>query len=74
MTRRASVSYAQMCQRELAWLLYISEGYSANIAHACAVNAATLDLESLRLCEQACEAAEDICDGLRARMGEIGKD
>lgn len=34
-------SYDQMRQRELSWLLYITEGYAANLAHALAVNCVT---------------------------------
>ncbi len=38
---KTAKSYEQARQRELAWMLYITEGYLANIAHALAVNCVT---------------------------------
>jgi hypothetical protein len=39
----------QRHQRELAWLLYITEGYASNLAHARTVNAYTLNRGTLRM-------------------------
>jgi hypothetical protein len=36
-------SFEQLRQRELAWILYISEGFCANLLHALKVNCVTFD-------------------------------
>lgn len=41
--KNAAKSFAQLRQRELAWVLYISEGYTANLLHALKVNCVTFN-------------------------------
>lgn len=41
-SKKKATSIRQIHQRELAWLLYISEGYMANLDHALTVNAVTM--------------------------------
>jgi hypothetical protein len=62
-------SQAQLRQHELSWLLYITEGYRANVAHALAVNAYTLTRADLQIVHQTLRQAEDIANGLRESMG-----
>jgi hypothetical protein len=38
---KTAKSYEQLRQRELAWMLYITEGYIANLSHALAINCVT---------------------------------
>ena len=38
---KTAKSYEQLRQRELSWMLYITEGFLANLAHALAVNCVT---------------------------------
>lgn len=66
--RVRGVSPQQQRQRELAWMLYITEGYIANVEHALAVNAYTLDNRALRTMRFAQKQADAISVDLRAEM------
>ncbi len=73
MARKKKVtSPQQQRQRELAWLLCITEGYAANVQHALTVNAYTLDPEVLALMDRITRAAEitgqEIRQHLRQQM------
>jgi hypothetical protein len=59
---------AQRRQRELAWLLFITEGYVANVAHALAVNAYTLEREALAKIKHAHETADKLVVQLRTAL------
>ena len=63
----------QRSQRELAWLLYITEGYAANISHALAVNAYTLHPRALRIMRAQLRRAEQACLDLRRDLKELHK-
>lgn len=65
------VSPAQAAQRELAWMLYITAGYSGNVQRALAVNAYTLDQSILSLMERAIDACAIIDAELRDAMRRI---
>ena len=58
MARKKVVSLEQQRQRELSWLLCITEGYAANVQHALTVNGYTLDREALALMARIVQAAE----------------
>lgn len=60
---------AQRRQRELAWLLFITEGYAANVAHALTVNAYTMDRADLALMQQAEAHARATGTRLRKALG-----
>jgi hypothetical protein len=62
------VSIRQIHQRELAWLLYISEGYLANLDHAMAVNAVTMEAGDLAVIAAVRERAEANCGELRVLL------
>lgn len=66
--KKVAGSMEQQRQRELAWLLYISEGYAANVAHALAVNAYTLDPAVLALMDRMVQAAETTGQEIRQHM------
>lgn len=68
MPRKPVLSIEQRRQRELAWLLYITEGYAANVRHALTVNAYTLDRTALRGMHQAIRGAESTAQNLRALL------
>lgn len=59
------VSIRQIHQRELAWLLYISEGYLANLDHALTVNAVTMEAGDLAVIDAVRERAEANTEALR---------
>lgn len=68
--KKTPATPAQRRQRELAWRLYITEGYAANVSHALAVNAYTLDQSALAAMGQALAGAEATCIRLRRAMGQ----
>ena len=61
-------SIRQIHQRELAWLLYISEGYLANLDHALTVNAVTMEAGDLAVIDAVRERAEANCGELRVLL------
>lgn len=65
------ISFAQMRQRELAWLLYITEGYLANASHALAVNCVTFNQTDAALVERAIDRAQETADELRDLLKRI---
>lgn len=58
-------SIRQIHQRELAWLLYIAEGYLANLDHALVVNAVTMEASDLAVIDGVRERAETNANELR---------
>lgn len=71
MGRKKIVSPAQSRQRELAWALYVTEGYVANLAHLLAVNAYTMTRSDLQVIKHSRAQAEDIATQLREAMQDI---
>lgn len=66
--KKRLMSLAERRQRELAWMLYITEGYIGNVKHALAVNAYTLDFAALAIMGKAAASAEEVAADLRAAM------
>lgn len=66
--RKRTVSPDQQRQRELAWMLYITEGYIANVEHAVTVNSYTLDRKTLSLMRHVQRMADDCGRQLRSAM------
>ena len=63
----------QQTQRELAWALYISEGYAANVRHLRKVNSYTLNHRALAALDRALKAAEHTTDDLRRELDRLSK-
>jgi hypothetical protein len=61
-------SMAARRHRELAWALYVAEGYAANLRNALTVNAYTLDRAALRTLRACLQGAEQHCKALRAEL------
>lgn len=64
-------SYPQRRHRELSWLLYITEGYVANAAHALAVNCVTFDDRDKAVIERVMRDAEETSNKIRQRLSTI---
>lgn len=60
-----------MRQRELAWILYITEGYIANLEHALAVNCVTFEPSDANLVEQMIATTRDVADQVRSELKTI---
>ena len=71
--QRKPTTMAQWRQRELAWILYITEGYHANLAKALAVNCVTFENEDHDLVAEAVAQAEATAESLRALLARIEK-
>ena len=69
--RHRPVTPQQSEQRELSWLLYITEGYIANLEHALTVNAYTLKPSALGLMRGARRRANETAKALRHGMQGI---
>ena len=69
--RHRPASPQQQEQRELSWLLYITEGYIANVEHALTVNAYTLKPSVLGMMRGARRRASLTASILLSRMQEI---
>lgn len=61
-------SQQQARQRELSWALYVTEGYVANLHHLMAVNAATMNVDDLKIVQMAARTALNISKALRVSM------
>lgn len=66
---KAACSMAQQRQRELSWLLYITEGAIGNYQHALVVNAYTLPHADLVCVEHALAQLQEVSATMRALMG-----
>lgn len=66
---RRPASPAQARHRELAWMLYITEGFRANVISACTVNTYTLDERTLAIMHKIEREAERACEQLRREIG-----
>lgn len=69
--KHQSPTLRQQFQRELAWLLYISEGYVGNLTHAAAVNAFTLPEEDLDMLGEMITLAEANAKMVRDRLNQL---
>ena len=69
--KKQPVSMLQVAQRELAWLLYITEGYKSNIAGALTYNAYTLDARVLAMMEKLHVKACNTADELRNKLQNL---
>lgn len=56
--------------KQLGWMLYITEGYIANLQHALAVNAYTLDAASLRVIKAGMKDAQFIALDIRKELAK----
>ena len=63
------LSFAQREQRELAWALYVAEGYAANLGHLLKVNAFTMKRHQLAAVKRAHRDAEKHALTIRQLMG-----
>lgn len=61
----------QQRQRELAWALYITEGATANLYHALAVNCVTFEPGDTLALQRAIEAQERAAQHLRKRLNNL---
>lgn len=59
---------AQIRQRELAWLLYVTEGYLGNLLHALAVNGITFSDADMESADRAVRATEAFSERLRIQL------
>lgn len=66
-------SYEQLRQRELAWMLYITEGYIANMAHALAVNCVTFKQSDEIAVSNIVAQVERHAERLRALMLDLSE-
>lgn len=69
--REVTPTLALREQRELAWLLYVTEGYIASVVTAVAVNSFTLDNRALSVMQNALKDAEKTSASIRAAMQRI---
>jgi DNA-binding GntR family transcriptional regulator len=72
--RFADISLAQLRQRELAWILYISEGYAANLEHALRVNCVTFTNQDHDCVAELISAVREATDTYRQALNTIAKD
>jgi hypothetical protein len=72
--RFANITLAQLRQRELAWVLYISEGYIANLEHALRVNCVTFENADHDAVTDLISTVRDATDTFRASLNSITKD
>jgi hypothetical protein len=73
-TKKLAASIYQMRQRELAWILYVTEGYIANLEHALAVNCVTFENSDHDAVAEMISAAREQADNLREALKNITKD
>lgn len=66
--RRKINSMAHREHTELAWALYVTEGYLANVAHLRTVNNYTLSPRALKALDRAVAAAQHTADDLRREI------
>ena len=71
---RKKTSFPQRRQRELAWLLYITEGYIANAEHALAVNCVTFDGDDGAVVQRLIDSAAASAAQLRQHLNNIPKE
>ena len=70
-TKKLAASIYQMRQRELAWILYVTEGYIANLEHALAVNCVTFENSDHDAVAEMISAAREQADNLRSALKSI---
>lgn len=71
---KAAKSFEAVRQRELAWMLYITEGYNANLAHALAVNCVTFGSRDIAAVQNIVNQVEIHARKLRELMQHISED
>lgn len=69
--KKKALTPQQSEQRELAWLLFITEGYWSNVNHALTVNAYTLNELTLNEMQHALDSTRRTADRLRRRLQRI---
>lgn len=69
--RKGAVSFPQLRQRELAWILYISEGFIANAEHALRVNCVTFDNQDHDAVAELISAVKETTELVRQRLSTI---
>lgn len=72
--KRRAASIYQMRQRELAWILYVTEGYIANLEKALAVNCVTFEDQDRDAVEAAISSAREHAENLRVALNNITKE
>lgn len=70
-TKKKPGSIYQMRQRELAWILYVTEGYIANLEHALAVNCVTFENSDHDAVATAISNARESADEIRIALTTI---
>lgn len=70
-TKKPAASIYQMRQRELAWILYVTEGYIANLEKALAVNCVTFENQDHDAVAEAISSAREHADNLRVALNNI---
>lgn len=70
-SKNPAKSFQQLRQRELAWALYITEGYKSNLAHLLAVNCVTFTRSDKTAIKKVLESIEIDCGRLRDLMRNI---
>lgn len=71
-TNRRKTTRLQARQRELAWALYIAEGYIANVAAGLERNSSNLEPSDMRVVEAAVVSVVEAATKLRVRLGRLG--
>lgn len=66
--KEKEVSQLQSRQRELAWLMYVTEGYIGNLKHLREVNAYTMTRADIALVAHAISMAQDISRSVHVAM------
>lgn len=70
-SKKPLISPYQRRQRELAWVLYITEGYISNLEHALAVNCVTFENNEHDAVGELISAAREHADNVRSAMQQI---
>lgn len=70
---KTAKSYEQLRQRELSWMLYITEGYIANLSHALAVNCVTFRPSDEVAVSNIIAHAERHAEKLRSLMQDLAE-
>lgn len=72
--KKPAKSFEQQRQRELAWLLYITEGYIANVEHAVTINCVTFNAKDMVAMDTLIRSLSKEADRIRKLMNVITKE
>ncbi len=64
-------SWSQLKQRELSWVLYITEGYIANLEHALTINAVSFNDKERKMIERIIRNNKTETDIIRKLMQQL---